>query len=362
MFVTHFGKYASPVGGGMEIFLFTLCRGLMARRVACEVIVSQDTGTGQEYRDLGVAVRCLRSFGEFKSLPLCPGGLLALTGCHADIVHLHHPNPLADLAYLVGRPRARLVVTYHSDIVTQRGWAAVHRPLLHWILSRAAAIVATSPQYVDSSPVLSRFREKVTIIPLGIDPPPAEWLARPWPRPSGEPVFLFLGRLVPYKGVEVLLRALTQVPGRLWVAGSGPLKESLRRLAQGLGVAHRVEYLGRVTEEEKWRRLAACDAVVLPSRTRAEAFGIVLLEAMAAGRPVVASDLPSGVRLLVQEGINGFLVPPGDDQALAAALRRIASHPEEARELGAAGRELFQRHYTADTMVANYYHLYQRLI
>lgn len=254
------------------------------------------------------------------------------------------------------------MITYHSDIITQGRLAFLYQPLLYRVLERAAAIVATSPHYMDSSPVLSRLRDKVTIIPLGIDPPPPQWLNYPWPRPSDEPVFLFLGRLVPYKGLEVLLQALTQVPGRLWVAGSGPMAAAIRQKAFSLGLDGRVEFLGNISEEEKWRRLAACDALVLPSLTRAEAFGIVLLEAMASGKPVVVSDLKSGVRLLVQDGINGFRVPPGDPQALAAALTRLAANPEEARQLGAAGQERFYRHFTAGAMVEGYYRLYQHLL
>lgn len=108
MLVTHFGKYASPSSGGMEMFLYTLCQGLTARGVACEVIVCQDNGHGAEFRELGVKVQCLRTFGAFHSLPLCPPAPFALRGCQADVVHLHHPNPLGDIAWLLARPSGRL--------------------------------------------------------------------------------------------------------------------------------------------------------------------------------------------------------------------------------------------------------------
>lgn len=361
MKITHFGKYSPPFRGGMEMFLATLTQGLVARQVECEIIVSQYIGCGEEFREAGVAVRCLRTFGSWKSVPLSPGGLLALRNCRATIINLHHPNPLADLSYLLARPQAPLVVTYHADIVRQRHLAKLHAPLLHYVLNRAAAIVVTSPHYVDSSPVLPRYRDKIVVIPLGIDPPPPAWLENPAPKPPGEPQYLYLGRLVPYKGVEVLLQALTQAPGRLWIAGYGPSEAKLRKQADALGLNGRVEFLGTISEPEKWRRLAACDALVLPSLTRAEAYGLVLVEAMAAGKPVVASDLPTGVRLLAQEGVNALRFPPGDALRLAAALHRLAADPEAARQLGETGRRLMQAHYTTERMIDGYHRLYREL-
>ncbi len=343
------------------MFLATLTRGLAACGVACEVIVSQDHGSGgEEYLRAGVNVRCLKTFGSLKSLPLSPGALFALKGCQAAIVHLHHPNPLGDLSYVLARPAAPLVVTYHSDIVRQMHLAKLHAPLLRYILDRAAAIVVTSPHYVDSSPVLPRYRDKITVIPLGIEPPPAAWLEASPARNGGEPQYLFMGRLMPYKGVQVLLEALTQVQGRLWIAGEGPAESRLRQQAAAAGIHDRVEFLGFLSGREKWRRLAACDALVLPSLY--ESYGLVLVEAMAAGKPVVASDLPTGVSLLVQDGVNGRLFPPGDARALAAALRSLAADPAAARRLGEAGRRLMETHYTTARMVSEYLRLYEAVI
>ncbi len=362
MEITQVGKYYPPYRGGMEKFLASLCQGLARRGVHCEVIVSQAGGLRGVSQEAGVTVRRLLTFGTVKSLPLSPGLLVSLRGRRTGLLHLHHPNPLADLSYLLARPQIPLVVTYHADIVQQVVLSKFHRPLLHYVLQRAAAIVVTSPQYADSSPVLSPFRNKIHIIPLGIESPPPAWLDPPAPRPAGEPQFLFVGRLVAYKGVEVLLQAMTQVKGRLWVAGAGPLEARLRRQACAAGLTGRVEFLGAISEEEKWRHLAACDALVLPSLTRAEAFGLVLLEAMAAGKPVVASDLPTGIRLLVQEGCNGLCVPPGDADALAAALNRLSADPAAARRMGEAGRAMRQRYYTTDGMVDSYLRLYREVV
>ena len=362
MKVVHFGKYYPPYRGGMESFLAALCRGLVERGVECEAIVAADGDHPSVDVDAGVRVRRLRSLGTFRSMPVCPVALRALRGLRADIINLHHPNPMADISYLLSRPQAHLVVTYHSDIISQSWLRLLHAPLLHKILAKADAIVATSEHYVDSSPVLQRYRRKIRIIPLGFDPPAFE-MGEFWDNPKrNEPRYLFVGRLVPYKGVLVMLEALRYVPGNLWIAGTGPLEGRLRTLVRENNLQDRVEFLGDISEREKFFRLAACDALILPSLNRAEAFGIVLLEAMAMGRPVVVSDLPTGVRLLVQDGITGFRFPPGEAQALARVLRHLADNPAQAKRLGKSGQQLVRAEYFTARMVKRYLDLYNELL
>jgi rhamnosyl/mannosyltransferase len=296
--VVHFGKFYPPHRGGMETVLHFLCRGLVKNEVDCEVIVAGDSEDARLTEDEGVIVRRMWSLGTVKSVSVCPEALWVLRSIRADVINIHHPNPLADMSYLLSRPSGRLVVTYHSDILGRPWLRALHRPLLYAVLKRADAIIATSLDYATSSPVLKEFRNKVHVIPLGIDPP-ANPINSSDKHAKGEPHFFFLGRLVPYKGLPVLLDALREVPGRLWIGGTGPLEEGLRKRAAKARLDGKIEFLGEITEEEKFRRFATCDAFVLPSVSRAEAFGLVLLEAMSMGRPVVVSDLPTGVRVLV---------------------------------------------------------------
>jgi rhamnosyl/mannosyltransferase len=345
----------------MEAVVASLCRGLIGRGVDCRVVVASDGNGSVATRDCGVRVRHMRSFGMLDSMPICPEALSVLRTLDVDVINLHHPNPLADISFLASNARARLVVTYHSDIVRQRTLGMLHGPLLRRTLRRADAIVATSPQYAASSPVLRDFRDKIHIIPLGLTPPPPAGWRAPFDGSPAGPQYLFVGRLVAYKGIPILLEALRRVPGCLWIAGSGPLQGELRALAVRLGLRRRVELLGDVSEEEKLRRLSQCDAVVLPSTTRAEAFGIVLLEAMAMARPVVVSDLPTGVQMLVEEGANGYLFTPGSAAALADALRRLAAGPARAREMGEEGRRRLLDRWTTEHMVQRYVRLYERL-
>ena len=361
MKVIHFGKFYPPHRGGMEKFLEMLCQGLVRRGVQCEVIVARDPGDPEEKCHDGVPIRRMRSLGTLNSLSICPEALGVLRGVQADIFHLHHPNPLADISYLLSKPKGRLVVTYHSDIINKQWISCLYAPLLNQILDRTEVIVATSPQYVLSSSVLARYQTKTRIIPLGCDPFVYDYVKPINLQKDVEPQYLFVGRLVPYKGISVLLEALRQAPGRLWIAGTGPLTATIKKEIAIASLSDRVELLGDISEEEKLQRLAACDAMVLPSLTRAEAFGIVLLEAMAMGRPVVVSDLPTGVRMIVDDGVNGYRFPPGDAQALAAIFHKLAAEPAIAKKMGDNGRRILQERFTADLMVDRYLRLYQDL-
>jgi rhamnosyl/mannosyltransferase len=363
MRVVHFGKFYPPHRGGMESFLEMLCQGLVRKGMECEVIVAQDKDDPPilSSNANGVRIRRMRSVGTIRSLSICPAAIRILRGLEADIINLHHPNPLAEISYSLAKPKGRLVVTYHSDIVSQALLRKLHSPLMNRILDKADAIVATSTQYVASSPVLRKYPKKIHIIPLGLNISHFE-NAKPFPfRKSGYPQYFFVGRLVPYKGVSVLLEALQYVLGNLWIAGTGPLEEKLKAQVADANLGSRVDFLGNISEEEKYQRLAACDVFVLPSFTRAEAFGIVLLEAMAMGRPVVVSDLPTGVQLLVNHGVNGFRFPPGNAKALAASLQLLINNPMEAKRMGEAGRQLVQEQYTATHMVDRYLDLYRDL-
>jgi glycosyltransferase involved in cell wall biosynthesis len=360
--VVHFGKYYPPYQGGMETFLATLCKGLINEGLKCEVLVSNDGMNGYQHSDDGVLVRRMRTFGTFKSQPICPEGFVALRGVRADIIHLHHPNPLAEFGYFLCQPKGRLVVTYHSDIVNQVWLSKMYAPVLSYILDKADAIIATSWDYVASSPILPKYQKKIRVIHLACkvtaDGGPKKNILERESRP--EPQYLFVGRLVPYKGLPVLFEALQHVPGILWIVGTGPREEMLKNQVAELSLNRRVEFLGNISDQEKFQRLVSCDALILPSINRAEAFGIVLLEAMAMGRPVVVSDLPTGVRVVVKHGVNGLRFPTGDARALAATLKRLIDNPEEARRMGEAGREMV-KNYSVGQMVKNYVQLYSEL-
>lgn len=353
MRVLHVGKFYPPHRGGMESHVETLARELSAE-VDVQVLVSSDgRQTVRETLD-GIPVTRIGTLASFASASINPGMARAIREANADVVHFHHPNPTGVLSYLASGRRGPLVVTYHSDIIRQRVLGAAFAPVLHRFLRGAHAILASSPDYAASSPVLQKHAERVRIVPFGIraeafetaDPDAVAAIrARYGPR-----LVVGAGRLVYYKGFDYLVRAMAGVDARLVLLGDGPLRGALRSLAAETGVADRVDLPGSVPELAPWYH--AADVFALPAVARSEAFGLVQLEAMAAGTPVVNTRLDSGVPFVSRDGETGITVPPADVEALAAALGRLLDDAPLRRRLGDAGRERVRREFSLHRMVA----------
>jgi rhamnosyl/mannosyltransferase len=277
-------------------------------------------------------------------------------GCY-DLVHVHLPWPQSNLNLLLGRFDGAVVVHWHSDIVRQRLLYGGFRWLERWLLRRADRICVTSPKLLEESAALEGFRDKAVSIPIGM-PESAhevdEEETRTLRNRYGEKALVFaLGRLVPYKGFEYLLRAASTLGDDtvILVGGDGPLRAALEALVRELGVQDRVKLLGHLDDRDVALHMRACDVFCLPSVQKSEAFGIVQIEAMRAGRPVVSTRIPgSGVDWVNQDGETGFTVPAGDAAALAQALNRIAGDAGLGRRLGANARKRYEEHFTAQRM------------
>ena len=337
--VVHVGKFYPPHHGGMESHVELLARATRAE-VDVEVIVSNHGPETVRETVGGIPVTRVGTRLRLASASFGPGMAKAIRAADADVVHFHHPNPPAVLSYLAARPRGALVVTYHSDIVRQRVLGPLVSPLIHRFLARASAIIASSPQYAASSPVLRRHAARVRVIPFGIDAAELETVDRAEVEGLrgryGPRIVLAAGRLVYYKGFEYLVRAMRRVDAHLLIAGDGPLLDALRRAAGEAGVEERVTLLGRVPDLRPLYH--AADVFALPSVARSEAFGIVQMEAMACGLPVVNTALDTGVPFVSPHGVTGLTVPPADAEALAEALTRILGDAALRERLGAAGR------------------------
>jgi rhamnosyl/mannosyltransferase len=273
------------------------------------------------------------------------------------------------MSYLLSaRPRAHaVVVSWHSDIVRQKRLLRTFAPFMHAVLRRADAIVCATPNHIDTSEVLPAYRSKCVVIPYGISLTALQETAAVRAdamtvRASfgGGPLILAVGRLTYYKGFEHLIRAMRDVRGHLVVIGEGPLRRSLEAVAKESAVADRVHLLGEISGE-----LApyyhACDVFVLPSVERSEAFGIVQLEAMACGKPVVNTALPSGAPFVSRHEHSGLTVRPGDPGALAAAINTLLDRPSLRRALGEAGRDRVAREFSKEAMATQMLELYGRL-
>jgi glycosyltransferase involved in cell wall biosynthesis len=360
--VLQVGKFYPPHMGGIETHLEALC-GQLAGACDLRVIVASENREASNEVLNGVRLSRVPTQLTFAATPLCPGMIGKIRQSGADIVHLHLPNPGAVLAYLASGHRGRLVITYHSDTVRQKVLGALFDPWLQAALRRAVAIVATSPDYLRTSASLAPHRDRCHVIPYGIalerfehcDPDARDTLRRQF----GERLIISVGRLVYYKGFEFLIRAMTEVRGKLLIIGGGPLEPKLRRMTAELGLQDKVVFAGEIQNENVIPYYHASDIFALASIARSEAFGIVQIEAMAAGIPVVNTRLDSGVPFVSLDGETGLTVPPEDPSALAAALNRLLDDPALRRSLGDRARLRARSEFSIEAMTARMLALYE---
>jgi rhamnosyl/mannosyltransferase len=345
--VLTFGRFADDNFGGLERYVFELGRALEVEVSFVNIVAHRGAPPDVPMACETVYARPLAGLGGTPVCPTMPWHALRRHWRQPfDIVHLQFPaDPMAHLAYELLPRSVKRVIGWHSDIVRQQNLLKLYRPFLNHSLRAADAIIAATPAHVSSSEQLSPVREtaKFRVVPYGFDlsryeqrPALADQIRR---RCAGKFLVFALGRHVYYKGFEFLIRALASLPGAaLALGGQGPLTPELERIAREAGVAERVHFVGRIPDNELPAWYHACDAFCLPSVEPAEAFGIVQVEAMACGKPVVCCQLGNGVNWVNLDGETGFAVPPADPAALAGALARLQQDATLRARLGQAGR------------------------
>jgi glycosyltransferase involved in cell wall biosynthesis len=354
MRILHLAKYYWPRSGGMERVVQILAEGAANLGHHVEVVAVESRGWSPAVGKQRSLVTRAFSFAALGSQEIAPG-YIAAAWKSADIIHLHHPHPLADLACLLRAGRTPVVVTHHADALR-----TIYRPMIRMVFKRARAVVVPSQAHLALSRELPGFEGKVEVIPFGIDE--TRWQNVPPPPPGAPPRAIFIGRLVAYKGLDILLRALELVPDlRLDIVGSGPEGPRLRTLAQALAISERVRWYGEYPDEDLPRRMADADFLVLPSVTVEEMFGMVVLEAMAAGRPVITTALPSAVREVNVHGVTGLEVPLRDVGELARALDTLSHDAARRQAMGEAGRKRVAERFTQMMMARKHIELYDRI-
>lgn len=313
-----------------------------------EIVVARRRGWTRRYSVDGTCVLAAASLGNLFSMPIAPTYPTALSAhCRtADILFHHMPFPLTDLAIWIALPKStRLIVYWHADVVGRSIAKMLVSPFVRHALKRADAIVVASEATANASPLLAPYLSKVSVIPYAVDTHYWANLDRDQSievgrRQNKHPrLCVTVGRLVHYKGYDILLRAMTQVDTELVIIGEGPLRNELQKLAEKLGISHRVIFTGNIARDEIKVWMHAAGAFVLPSRTIAEAFGIVQIEAMAASLPVINTHLATAVPMIARHELEGLTVQPENAKELAGAIQRLIDDPAYAKLLGAAGRE-----------------------
>jgi rhamnosyl/mannosyltransferase len=371
MKVLQLGKFYPPEHGGMEAAVRELTEGLNAVGLRTDVLCThRHWRTQEEAWPGGYRVVRAGSPAMLLSTPMAPALVKQARRLipEADIVHLHMPNPMAALALLCTPFRGHLVVHWHSDVVRQRIALRLYEPLQRWVLQRADAIVATSERYANASSALRPWQSKLAVVPIGI----ADHRARLCccqggtvrARYPGKKIVFALGRMAGYKGFDILVQAAAMLPEDtvVIIGGGGDLLDRLRDRVAEAGLAGRVILPGPIPEEDLSSYFSAADLFCMPSTTRAEAFGIAMLEAMAMGKPIVATDIAgSGVPWVNVHGETGFNVAPGSAAALNEGVRQVLGDPALGARFGQGARQRYLSTFTAAAMTRRVVDIYRRV-
>ncbi|WP_330206506.1 glycosyltransferase family 4 protein [Pseudomonas sp. AM14(2022)] len=365
--VLHFFKtYYPETMGGIEQVIFQIAQGGIEHGFSSQVLYLSERGaarnemvgnhlTHRSKLDLHVASTgfSLSAIKDFAQLAQ-----------EADVVHYHFPWPYMDLVHFATRHGKPSVVSYHSDIVKQKTLLKLYQPLMNRFLSGVDCIVASSPNYAQSSPVLTRFCDKVEIIPYGLDretyPEVSEERLDYWRGRVGTKFFLFVGALRYYKGLDYLLEAASITGLPVVILGGGHQEAELKEQAGRLGLGN-VHFLGGLGDDDKAALLTLCHAFVFPSHLRSESFGISLLEAAMYGKPLISCEIGSGTTYINIANETGLVVPPRDSVALAEGMSNLWHNGEKAGEMGKKARQRYLEVFSADQMVKAYAALYRKL-
>jgi len=369
MKILHVYKdFYPPVNGGMERHIALMCRFQREWAEVEALVCSRSLRTRVVERD-GTRVTEVGEWGRFQSAPVSPGFPWYLRKTRADVVVVHVPNPTAEVGCLLARPRGKLVVRYHSDVVRQAAAMKVYGPVLVKFLAEADMIIPTSELYVQTSATLQAVLARrpdapVRVVPLGILP---EEFQQPGPErvegfrsAYGGRYVLFSGMHRYYKGLEYLVRAARDIRAPVVIAGDGPERGRMMAMARDLGVS--IAFPGALSHADLVAHLHGCEVFAFPSSERSEAFGLSILEAQVCGKPVVATRLGTGVELANLDGQTGLNVPPRDPEALASAINALLDDPERARQMGAFARCRVERDFRAERVARAEFDLYREVM
>ncbi|QPF87860.1 glycosyltransferase [Bradyrhizobium genosp. L] len=364
--VLHIFKvYYPDLFGGTLSVIRDICAGLK-ESFAAAILVCSPSGGARRIVVNDVTVERVHSFGDVLSLPAAPSYPWRLWRriSEHDLLALHAPFPLADLVFALGLGGNRpLVVHWHADIVSHAALRFLVEPLMRRTLRRTTAIIVSNPALIETTPLLQEFADKCHVVPFGVDVAKYDRLpAQPAEINSRGRLVLACGRLVPYKGFDVLVRAAHSRNFEVWIVGEGREREHLEQLIRDYGLQDRVRLLGSVAESERVKLMRIADVFVMPSVTSAETFGLVQLEAMAAGRPVINTALDTGVPQVARDGLEAITVPPGDPEALASAIETLVNDPERRRRMGQAARHRAMTKYSTTAFREGIETVYRKVV
>ena len=357
MKVLQLGKFY-PIRGGVEKVMWDLTCGLSARGIDCDMLCAELEKDEILHLNEHGRVICVKAWRKMAATMIAPR-MISWLKKHKDeydIIHVHHPDPMACLALRLSGFKGRVILHWHSDILKQKTLLRFYAPLQRWLIRRADRIIGTTPVYLKESPYLQDVQDKTVAVPIGIKPVTFdERLAAEWKnRYPGKKLVVSIGRLVPYKGYGYLIAAAKHLGPdyQILIVGDGPVRQNLEEEIRTDGVEGKVELLGYVEDEGMHALLAASDVFVLSSVMKTEAFGIVQIEAMSLGKPVVATRVPeSGVSWVNAHEQSGLNVPIKDAESLAEAIRTICEDAGLHDRLSRGALARFHENFTLEGMI-----------
>ena len=382
MKVLQLGKFY-PIRGGVEKVMWDLTRGLGERGIDCDMLCATRRNDGIDAEHLPLfrkegktgilqvnsyaRVIMVRAWFKAAATMISPAMIFWLRKHRKeyDIIHIHHPDPMACLALFLSGYKGRVILHWHSDIITQKFFLAFYKPLQSWMIRRAECIIGTTPVYLKNSPCLKKVQDKTVVVPIGIepvvtDPAEVEKIRAAYP---GKKIVFSLGRLVPYKGFGYLATAAKHLGPeyQILIGGTGPLQENLQAEIDAMDVQENVRLVGYIEDRMLPAYFGACDVFALSSIMKTEAFGIVQLESMSCGKPVIATEIPgSGVAWVNESGVSGLNVPVRNPEALATAIKTVCDDPEKYRSFCEGARERFRKLFTLNDMIDKTIKIYNK--
>lgn len=363
--VLQLGKFY-PVAGGVEKVAYDLTIGLSERNIDCDMMCAASCGGSRVISvNEHAQIFCCHAWFKLAATMISPAMIVALRRrCKQyDIVHVHHPDPMACLALFLSGYKGRVVLHWHSDIQKQKWLLKFYRPLQDWLLRRADVVVCTTPVYLKESPFLKKVHHKAVCLPIGVEamcplPDSVELIRRKY---LNKKIVFSLGRLVAYKGYHFLVAAGQYLTDDyvILIGGTGALEHELHREIEELGLQGKVSLLGRVSEEDLPAYYGACDVFCLSSVQKTEAFGIVQIEAMSCGKPVIATNIPhSGVSWVNAHGVSGLNVAPENAKALAEAIVNVTQDPLDYQRYSQGAKKRYNELFTKEHMIEKCLNIY----
>lgn len=369
MKILHVGKFW-PGRGGMERMMYDIVQGFSSKGYRCDLLcASVDKNSEVVTLNENGRIICTPTWMTLAATKITPAMIWKLRKiCHEyDIVHVHHPDPMANLALWMSGYKGKVVLHWHSDILKQKNLLKVYKPLQDWMIDRADLVIGTSPVYLKESPHLTRAVNKMACLPIGVQQvcPDVERVKVIRSAYAGKKLIFTVGRLVGYKGHKYLIDSARYLPDDhvILIGGDGPLQDEMKRQIAEENLEGRVVLLGRLSDRELEDYYGACDVFCLSSIWKTEAFGMVQIEAMSCGKPVVATEIPgSGVAWVNKHGYSGVNVQPEDSLALANAIKHILADESRYNAYSENARTRYEEHFTKPLFLKKCEEIYRRVM